>query len=131
MEKMEMLRQLTEQIDMEKVQDLYRRFKAGEINQADYEAQVRSLVEKRTVAAVRFCVLIFINEKSATSSRVSSWRRGWDLNPRDGVAAYLISSQAPSASSDTSPYRSAHLHQTIKIFYHNGKNQVNFCFMAA
>ena len=43
MEKMEMLRQLTEQIDMEKVQDLYRRFKAGEINQADYE--VRSLVE--------------------------------------------------------------------------------------
>ena len=101
MEKMEMLRQLTDQIDMEKVQDLYRRFKADEINQSDYEAQVRS------------------------------WRRGWDLNPRDGVAAYLISSQAPSASSDTSPYRSAHLHQTIKIFYHNGKNQVNFCFMAA
>lgn len=45
MEKMEMLRQLTDQIDMEKVQDLYRRFKAGEINQSDYEAQVRSLVE--------------------------------------------------------------------------------------
>ena len=32
MEKMEMLRQLTDQIDMEQVQDLYRRFKAGEIN---------------------------------------------------------------------------------------------------
>lgn len=45
MEKMEMLRQLTEQIDMTKVQDLYRRFKAGEINQSDYEAQIRSLVE--------------------------------------------------------------------------------------
>lgn len=45
MEKMEMLRQLTDQIDMEKVQDLYRRFKADEINQADYEAQARSLVE--------------------------------------------------------------------------------------
>ena len=45
MEKMEMLRQLTDQIDMEKVQDLYRRFKADEINQSDYEAQVRSLVE--------------------------------------------------------------------------------------
>lgn len=45
MEKMEMLRQLTDQIDMEKVQDLYHRFKAGEINQADYEAEVRSPVE--------------------------------------------------------------------------------------
>ena len=45
MEKMEMLRQLTDQIDMEQVQDLYRPFKAGEINQSDYEAQIRSLVE--------------------------------------------------------------------------------------
>ncbi|MDU5914538.1 MAG: hypothetical protein E6Z25_00510 [Negativicoccus succinicivorans] len=45
MEKMEMLRQLTDQIDMEQVQDLYRRFKAGEINQSGYEAQVRSFVE--------------------------------------------------------------------------------------
>ena len=73
MEKMEMLRQLTEQIDMEKVQDLYRRFKAGEINQADYEAQVRSLVE--TVGAKVTGRTDAGNDANGYHIGTATWRR--------------------------------------------------------